>query len=114
VGLAARSLLEAAQAVARDDRQRGRPATGLASRLLAELSEADVAFLTGLSARVAKPAPAADCVAALKERRAGRDRQEIQRRIDALQQTGGAGGGVEIDELLVRKMREARAAQAEH
>ena len=112
VGLAARSLLEAAQAVARDDRQRGRPATGLASRLLGELGEADVAFLTGLSARVAKPAPAADCVRTLKERRAGRDRQEIQRQIDAVQQTGGAGGGVDINELLIRKMREARDADS--
>ena len=85
----------------------------MASRLLSELGEADVAFLTGLSAQVAKPAPVADCVRALKERRATRERQEIQRQIDAFQQAGGAGGGVEVDELLIRKMRDARDAQAE-
>ena len=55
-----------------------------------------MAFLTGLSAQVARPAPAADCVRTLKDRRAERERQEIQRQIDARQQAGGAGGGVDI------------------
>jgi DNA primase len=113
VGLAARSLLEAAQALARDERAGGRNGSGLASRLLGELADADVAFLTGLSAQVAKPAPVAECVRTLKARRGGRDRQEIQRQIDALQQTGGAGGGVDMNALLARKMREARDAQDE-
>jgi hypothetical protein len=72
-----------------------------------------VAFLTGLSVQVAKPAPVADCIRALKERRATRERQEIQRQIDAFQQAGGAGGGSEVDALLIRKMRDARDAQAE-
>ena len=112
VGLAARALLESAQALARDERTQGRSGS-VASRLLSELGEADVAFLTGLSATVAKPAPVADCIRALKERRAARERQEIQRQIDAFQQTGGAGGGSDVNELLIRKMREARAAQAE-
>jgi DNA primase len=113
VGLAARSFIEAAQALARDERAQGRAGGGLASRLLAELAESDVAFLTGLSAQVAKPAPVAECIRTLKERRAGRDRQEIQRQIDAFQQTGGAGGGVDVNELLVRKMRQARDAHGE-
>jgi DNA primase len=112
VGLASRSLLEAAQALARDERAQGRSGS-VASRLLSELGEADVAFLTGLSAQVAKPAPVADCIRALKERRAKRERQEIQRQIDAFQQAGGAGGGTDMEELLIRKLREARAAQAE-
>ncbi|MEO5819384.1 MAG: DNA primase [Vicinamibacteraceae bacterium] len=112
VGLAARSLLESAQVLARDERAQGRSGS-VASRLLSELSEADVAFLTGLTAQIAKPAPVADCIRALKERRAARERQEIQRQIDAFQQAGGASGTVDVDELLVRKMREARAAQAE-
>jgi DNA primase len=113
VGLPSRSLVEAAQALARDERSEGRSGT-LASRLLSELAEGDVAFLTGLSAQVAKPAPVADCIRAIKDRRAGRDRQEIQRQIDESQQTGGAGGGdVRMNELLARKLREARDAQAE-
>lgn len=112
VGLPSRSLLEAAQALARDERTQGRSGT-LASRLLAELAEADVAFLTGLSAQVSKPAPVADCIRTLKDRRNGRERQEIQRQIDAYQQTGGAGGEGVDNELLARKLREARAAQAE-
>jgi DNA primase len=112
VGLPSRSLLEAAQALARDERTQGRTGT-LASRLLAELAEADVAFLTGLSAQVTKPAPVADCIRVLKDRRSGRERQEIQRQIDAIQQSGGAGGEGLENELLARKLREARAAQAE-
>jgi DNA primase len=112
VGLPSRSLLEAAQALARDERAQGRTGT-LASRLLSELAEADVAFLTGLSVQVSKPAPVADCIRVLKDRRNGRDRQEIQRQIDAIQQTGGAGGEGLENELLARKLREARAAQAE-
>ena len=88
VGLAARALLESAQALARDERTQGRSGS-VASRLLSELGEADVAFLTGLSATVAKPAPVADCIRVLKERRATRERQEIQRQIDAFQQAGG-------------------------
>jgi hypothetical protein len=55
----------------------------------------------------------ADCIRVLKDRRNGRERQEIQRQIDAFQQTGGAGGEGVDDELLARKLREARAAQAE-
>jgi DNA primase len=112
VGLPSRSLLEAAQALARDERTQGRSGT-LASRLLSELAEADVAFLTGLSAQVSKPAPVADCIRTIKDRRNGRERQEIQRQIDASQQTGGAGGEGVDHELLARKLREARAAQAE-
>jgi DNA primase len=112
VGLAARALLESAQAFARDERAHGRSGS-VASRLLSELGESDVTFLTGLSAQVAKPAPVADCIRVLRERRATRERQEIQRQIDAFQQTGGASGTVDVDELLARKMREARAAQAE-
>jgi DNA primase len=112
VGLAARALLESAQALARDERAQGRSGS-VASRLLSELGEADVAFLTGLSAQVAKPAPVADCIRTLKERRATRERQEIQRQIDAFQQAEGASGGVDINALLARKMREARDAQDE-
>jgi DNA primase len=112
VGLPSRSLLEAAQALARNERAEGRSGT-LASRLLSELAEADVAFLTGLAAQVSKPAPVADCIRVLKDRRNGRERQEIQRQIDAYQQTGGAGGEGVDHELLARKLREARAAQAE-
>ena len=111
-GLAARALLESAQALARDERTQGRSGS-VASRLLSEPGEADVAFLTGLSATVAKPAPVADCIRVLKERRATRERQEIQRQIDAFQQASGAGGGSEVDALLIRKMRDARDAQAE-
>ncbi len=112
VGLASRALLESAQALARDERALGRSGS-VATRLLSELAESDVAFLTGLSAQVAKPAPVADCIRTLKERRAARERQEIQRQIDAFQQVGGAGGGSEIDALLIRKMRDARDAQAD-
>ena len=112
VGLASRALLEAAQALARDERAQGRSGS-VASRLLSELAEADVAFLTGLSVQVAKPAPVADCIRAIKERRATRERQEIQRQIDAFQQGGGGAAAVDGDELLIRKLQAARAAQAE-
>ena len=49
----------------------------------------------------------------VERRRAKRERQEIQRQIDAFQQAGGTSGGSDMEELLIRKLREARAAQAE-
>ncbi|HEY8551752.1 MAG TPA: DNA primase [Vicinamibacterales bacterium] len=107
VGLASRPLLEAAMAVARADAQ------ALPTLLMGRLTEEETALLTGLAARTTRPAPAADCVRTLKQKRHDRERQELQRRIDALQQNGPAVDAAELEELLVRKMQEARAAHPE-
>ena len=85
-----------------------------ASRLLAELAEADVAFLTGLSAQVAKPAPAGRLRPGAQgaPRRRGNGRK-FSVKSTRFSKRAAAGGGVDMDELLIRKMREARDAQAE-
>ena len=71
------------------------------------------ALLTGLAARHVKPAPAADCVRALRAKRLDRERRELQRQIDTLQERGRPATDEELDDLLVRKIRDARAAQAD-
>jgi DNA primase len=95
VGLAARPLLEAALAL-KSER------TAVPSTLLERLTEEEAALLTGIAARASRPAPAADCVRALRVRRFERERAEVQRQIDRLQEEGLASGS-EIDRLLARK-----------
>ena len=107
MGLASGRLLAPARDLARlDPRQ-------LPAALLERLSEEDVAVLTGFAARTPKPAPASDCVRALQRKRHDRTRLDLQRQIDSLMEQGPTVGDVELDDLLARKMREARAAHSE-
>jgi DNA primase len=106
-GLSGRHLLEAARDIARDQPEHA-PA-----RLQERLSEQEVALLTGLAARLPRPAPAAECVAALKHKRFERERLKLQRQIDTLQEQGRSATDAEIDQLLARKIQEARAAQTD-
>jgi hypothetical protein len=65
-----------------------------------------------LVAEVGRPASAparpADCVLTLKKRRFDRERAELQREIDRLQEQGGASDHREMDVLLTRKRDLAR------
>jgi DNA primase len=106
-GLASGRLLEAARELARFDPRQ------LPALLLERLSEQEVALLTGFAARTPKPAPAADCARALRQKRQDRARLELQRRIDSLMEQGAQAREAELDDLLARKIREARAAQSE-
>jgi len=73
------------------------------SLLLERLSEAEIALVTGIAARTMKPAPAADCVRALRLRRFERERSDVQRQIDRLQEQGGTAETGEIDRLWALK-----------
>ncbi len=71
--------------------------------LLERLNEKEVALLTGIADRTPKPAPAQDCVRALRRRRFERERAAVQREIDRLQERGGPADVGEIDRLWARK-----------
>jgi hypothetical protein len=49
----------------------------------------------------------------LRQKRQDRARLELQRRIDSLMEQGAQAREAELDDLLARKIREARAAQSE-
>jgi DNA primase len=68
----------------------GEPPDAVPGLLLERLSEEEIALVTGIAARTPRPAPAIDCVRALKRRRYERDRAEIQREIDRLEDGGSA------------------------
>jgi DNA primase len=75
---------------------RGQTPGAIPVMLLARLNEEEIALITGVAARIAKPAPAIECVRALRLRRFERERAEVQRAIDRLQERGG---GVDVGEL---------------
>ena len=106
-GLACRDILSAARLIAGEDR------ANFLTALLGRLNEEEAALVTGLAARFPRPAPAAECVRELKRRRLAREQLDRQRQIDALQQQGPSASPADFDELLARKMQEARAAHAD-
>jgi len=96
-GLAGGEILEVA---------RGLHATAadlLPSTLLQRLSTVNAQLVTSIAASATPPAPAAECVRALKRLRWERERADIQREIDRLQQLGASQHGHEIDDLWQRK-----------
>jgi hypothetical protein len=60
-------------------------------------------LVTSIAADPTPPAPAVDCVRAIKRLRCERDRAAIQREIDRLQELGAGQYGHEIDALWQRK-----------
>jgi DNA primase len=105
--LACRDILSAARLLSGEDR------ANFPGSLLGRLTEEEAALVTGIAARFPRPAPAAECVKELKRRRLAREQLDRQRQIDALQQQGPSASPADIDELLARKMQEARAAHAD-
>jgi DNA primase len=106
-GLACRDILSAAR------RQASESQANFPAALLGRLSGEEAALVTGIAARFPRPAPAAECVKVLKRRRLEREQLDRTRQIDALQQQGPSANSADIDELLARKMQEARAAHAD-
>jgi DNA primase len=78
---------------------RGESAETIPTKLLARLNEEEIALITGVAARSARPAPAIDCVRALRLRRFERERAEVQRDIDRLQERGASGDTADTGEL---------------
>jgi DNA primase len=96
-GLQSAPLLRRLRAVAGSD--------GTAPQdLLGRLNDDEGQLLAGLAARAVPPAPAADCVRALRVIRLKREGAELQQQIDRLQELGAEAHAEEIARLWRRKV----------
>lgn len=96
-GLASREILRQARSL------QEWPAGSLPEALIERLSKGEAAFVREIARQTGAPGDAADCVRTLKRRRFDRERAEVQREIDRLQEAGAAGHDEEIDALWERK-----------
>jgi hypothetical protein len=96
-GLASREVLRQARSL------QEWPAGSLPDALIERLSTGEAAFVQELARSAGAPAEAGDCVRTLKSLRYDRERAEVQREIDRLQEAGAAGHDHEIDALWERK-----------
>jgi DNA primase len=96
--LATRTVFEVARSL------HDEPPERLPSALIQRLSTGDAQLVTTIASEPAPPATLVDeCVRAMKRLRFDRERAEIQREIDRLQQLGARQHGHEIDDLWQRK-----------
>ena len=96
-GLATREILRQAQSL------QEWPAGSLPDALIERLSTAEAALVQEIARQEGAPADAADCVRTLKRLRYDRERAEVQREIDRLQEAGAARHEREILALWERK-----------
>jgi DNA primase len=96
-GLAAGALLQEARALEACETQ------ALPDTLRGRLSKGEADLLGEIARQPGRPAPPAECVRALKRRRFERERAELQREIDRLQELGAARHDGEIDALWAKK-----------
>ena len=96
-GLATHEILRQAQSL------QEWPAESLPQALIERLSTAESALVQEVARQAGAPADAADCVRTLKRLRYDRERADVQREIDRLQEAGAAGHDEEIVALWERK-----------
>jgi DNA primase len=96
-GLPTRAILEQARSL------QGLPAASLPQTLLERLNKGEAALVHEISRPAQAPADPADCARALKRLRYDRERADVQREIDRLQQAGAARHESEIVALWDRK-----------
>ena len=96
-GLATREILGQARSL------QDWPAGQLPGALIERLSKGEAAFVQEIARQSGAPADAADCVRTLKRLRYDRERAEVQREIDRLQEAGAAEHDGEIVTLLRKK-----------
>jgi DNA primase len=96
-GLATREILRQAQSL------QGGSAGALPDALIERLSTAEAALVQEIARQDGAPADAADCVRTLKRLRYDRERADVQREIDRLQEAGAARHETEILALWERK-----------
>jgi DNA primase len=97
-GLATRDILRQAQSL------QGWAPGSLPEALIERLSTAEAALVQDIARQDGAPADPADCVRTLKKQRYDRERAQVQREIDRLQEAGGAQHEREITALLQRKL----------
>ena len=105
--LATRGILEAARAL----RGGGAIPQGRAA-LLERLSDQESRLVTAVAAESACPAAVGDCVRAIRLLRFDRERAELQREIDRLQQTAEPDAMARIEELGLQKIDLKRRIEA--
>ena len=96
-GLPTREILRQAQSL------QAWPPASLPEALLQRLSTGEAALVAEIARQTGAPADAADCVCTLKRLRYDRERAELQREIDRLQEAGAAAHETEIVALWERK-----------
>jgi len=98
-GLPTRGILEQARSL------QALPAASLPETLLERLNKGEAALVREISRQTQAPANPADCARVLKRLRYDRERADVQREIDRLQQAGAAHHEGEIVALWDRKKR---------
>jgi DNA primase len=96
-GLASSAILGEARALAET------PGGALPDTLIERLNRGEADLLLDVARQPGAPAPPGECVRALRRRRYERERAEVQREIDRLQELGAARHDHEIDVLWARK-----------
>jgi DNA primase len=96
-GLATGDILRQAQSL------QGWPAASLPRALIERLNKGEAELVEDIGRQTGAPADAADCVRTLKRLRYDRERAEVQREIDRLQEAGAAHHEHEIIALWERK-----------
>lgn len=79
-----------------------RPPETIPGLVLERLNEEEISLVTGIAAEIQKPASAVDCIRSLRIRRLERERAEVQRQMDRLQERGEANSD-EFARLWARK-----------
>ena len=97
-GLATQGILRQAQSL------QEWPAGTLPEALIERLSTAEAALVQEIARQEGAPADPADCVKTLKKQRYDRERAQVQREIDRLQEEGASRYEREITALLERKL----------
>ena len=97
-GLATEAILRQARSL------QGTPADTLPQTLLERLTKGEARVVEELGRPSSAPAHPADCVRTLKKRRFDRERADVQREIDRLQEEGAARYEDEIVSLWAKKM----------
>jgi DNA primase len=97
VGLATREILRQARSL------QEWPTGSLPDALIERLSTGEAAFVQEIARAAGAPADAADCARTLRSLRYDRERAEVQREIDRLQEAGAPGHDHEIVALWERK-----------
>jgi hypothetical protein len=105
-GLAAAAILQQARSL------QGTPPEALPTTLLERLTRGEAGLVEEISRPSSAPADPADCVRTLKKRRFDRERADVQREIDRLQEVGAASYEEEIVTLWARKQDLLRRIEA--
>jgi len=106
VPLATRHILEVARSL------HDRPGPSIQGVLLERLSDQEARLVTAVAAESACPAAVGDCVRAIRLIRFDRERAELQREIDRLQEMAEPGAMARIEELGLQKIDLKRRIEA--